>query len=67
MRTEHDPVAVDRQFFTWLTEANVCAVDELLTNDFLLIDVMRGGEIPKSERPRAVPLPIQWDRGPKDG
>ena len=48
MNIEPDPVAVDRQFFTWLAEANVRAVDELLTNDFLLIDVMRGGEIPKA-------------------
>ena len=47
MNIEQDPVAVDRQFFAWLTEANVRAVDELLTSDFLLIDVMRGGEIPK--------------------
>jgi ketosteroid isomerase-like protein len=48
MNTEQDPAAVDRQFFVWLTEANVRAVDRLLTDDFLLIDVMRGGEIPKS-------------------
>ncbi len=48
MNTEQDPVAVDSQFFVWLTEANARAVDRLLTDDFLLIDVMRGGEVPKA-------------------
>jgi len=48
MNTERDPVAVDRQFFTWLTEANIDAIDRLLADDFLLIDVMRGGEVPKA-------------------
>ena len=48
MNTEQDPVAVDRQFFTWLTEANSDAIDRLLADDFLLIDVMRGGEVPKA-------------------
>jgi hypothetical protein len=48
MNTEQDPVAVDRQFFVWLMEANVRAKEGLLTNDFLLIDVMRGSEVPKA-------------------
>jgi ketosteroid isomerase-like protein len=48
MNTKQDPIAVDRQFFVWLTEANVRAVDRLLMDDFLLIDVMRGGEVPKA-------------------
>ena len=49
MKTEQDPTVVDRQFFNWLTEANIRAIDRLLTDDFLLIDVMRGGEVPKAE------------------
>ena len=48
MKPELDPIAIDRQFFVWLTEANDRAVDRLLTDDFLLIDVTRGGEVPKA-------------------
>jgi ketosteroid isomerase-like protein len=48
MNTDQDPTAVDRQFFVWLIEANIRAIDQLLTDDFALIDVMRGGEVPKA-------------------
>jgi hypothetical protein len=48
MNTELDPIAVDQQFFVWLTEANVRAADRLLTDDFMLIDVMSGAEVPKA-------------------
>ena len=48
MNTEQDPIAVDRQFFKWLTESNLRAADRLLADDFVMIDVMRGGEVPKA-------------------
>ena len=43
-----DPLAVDRQFFTSLIEADFQALDRLLARDFMLIDVMSGSEISKS-------------------
>src|SRR4030095_342431 len=43
-----DPLAVDRQFFTSLVEADFQALDRLLARDFMLIDVMSGSEITKS-------------------
>jgi hypothetical protein len=48
MKAEQDPIAVDRQFFKWLTESNLRAADRLLADDFVMIDVMRGGEVPKA-------------------
>jgi hypothetical protein len=40
-------LAADREFFKALTEGNGDAVNRLLANDFILIDVMRGAEVPK--------------------
>jgi hypothetical protein len=48
MNKELDPIAIDRTYFVWLTEAKVRAVDQLLTDDFSLIDVVRGSEVPKA-------------------
>ena|SRR5262245_40121089 len=46
---EHlEPLAQDRQFFSALLQANVTALDRLLADDFLLIDVMGGSEIAKA-------------------
>jgi ketosteroid isomerase-like protein len=42
-----DPSAADRRFFRALLDANLEALDDLLTPDFLLIDVARGGEVGK--------------------
>ena len=42
-----EPSAADRRFFSALLSGNLGALDDLLTHDFLLIDVARGGEIGK--------------------
>jgi hypothetical protein len=42
-----DPVAADRAFFAALISANLDSFDALLTDDFLLIDVLNGSEITK--------------------
>jgi len=48
MRDELKPDAVERKFFAALLDANVEALDQILTDDFILIDVMSGSEVPKS-------------------
>jgi ketosteroid isomerase-like protein len=46
---EHlEPLEKDRQFFSALLQASVEALDRLLADDFLLIDVMGGSEIAKA-------------------
>jgi hypothetical protein len=42
-----DPLAADRLFFDALLAADAKALDEILADDFLLIDVMSGSEIDK--------------------
>jgi ketosteroid isomerase-like protein len=44
---EADPLAPDREFFTSLLNANAEALDRLLVDEFMLVDVMRGAEIEK--------------------
>jgi len=48
MKAHLDPLAIDRQFFASLIEADLQALDGLLADDFMLIDVMSGSEITKS-------------------
>ena len=43
-----DAKGVDQVFFTALSEADGEALQSLLTDDFVLIDVMRGGEVSKA-------------------
>jgi ketosteroid isomerase-like protein len=43
-----DPRAAERVFFTALVEAGLEALDRVLADDFLLIDVMGGAEITKA-------------------
>jgi ketosteroid isomerase-like protein len=38
----------DRRFFSALLSADVAALGELLAEDFILIDVLQGGEIPRA-------------------
>jgi ketosteroid isomerase-like protein len=38
----------DRRFFAALTGADVAFLSELLADDFILVDVMGGSEVPKS-------------------
>lgn len=48
METESDPLAAEREFFAALVAADAPALNRLLTEDFILVDVMAGNEIPKS-------------------
>jgi len=41
-------LAADGEFFKALTDGNGEALNQLLAHDFILIDVMRGGEVPKT-------------------
>jgi len=41
-------LAADREFFKALTDGNGDALDRLLADDFILIDVMRGAEVAKT-------------------
>jgi len=42
------PKKVEQQFFSSLIQSDHTALDRVLTDDFLLIDVMRGAEIDKA-------------------
>ena len=48
MEDELNPDAVEHRFFMALIDANVEALDRILADDFILIDVMSGSEILKS-------------------
>ena len=41
-------LAADRDFFKALTDGNGEELKRLLADDFILIDVMRGGQVPKA-------------------
>ncbi len=41
-------LAADREFFKALIEGNGDALNRLLADDFILVDVMRGAEVPKA-------------------
>jgi ketosteroid isomerase-like protein len=47
MTDRMDPLAVDRQFFDSLIQADQHGLDRVLAEDFILIDVMGGSEITK--------------------
>jgi hypothetical protein len=49
MSAEEGPVAAERAFFTALVKAEVDDLDQILAEDFLLIDVMSGSEIAKDD------------------
>src|SRR3974390_2159537 len=48
MNYESTPLQAERQFFAFLVQADVKRLDRILSEDFLLIDVMTGSEITKS-------------------
>jgi len=48
MSNESSPLQAEQQFFASLIRADVRALDRILTEDFLLVDVMTGSEISKS-------------------
>ena len=45
---KHSPEAVEQEFFTALIKGDVAALDRVLADDFLLIDVMTGSQVPKT-------------------
>jgi ketosteroid isomerase-like protein len=53
--TDHDaPLAAEQAFFAALRDANPAALAGVLADDFVLIDVMRGGEIPRAAMIEAI-------------
>jgi ketosteroid isomerase-like protein len=46
--SKRKPEEVEREFFTALIEADQAALDRLLTDDSILIDVMTGSEVTKA-------------------
>jgi ketosteroid isomerase-like protein len=48
MINDLDPLATDHQFFTALIQNDLPALDKILADDFLLIEVMGGSEVSKS-------------------
>ena len=51
---EQEPLVADRRFFGALLAADVKGLGEILADDFLLIDVLQGGEIPRQALLEAV-------------
>jgi len=47
MKSELNPLAAEQEFFGALIAGKVEVLDKLLVDDFILVDVMRGGEITK--------------------
>src|ERR1035438_1551060 len=47
MDTKLDPLAADRAFFAALIAAHLESLDAILTDDFLMIDLLTGSEITK--------------------
>jgi len=45
---EFEPKEVDQRFFSALIRSDLTALDRILTNDFVLVDVIRGSEVSKS-------------------
>ena len=48
MKNELDPLAAEQEFFGALIAGKVEVLDRLLVDEFILVDVMRGGEITKA-------------------
>src|SRR5262249_44948901 len=48
MEEASGPLAAEREFFTALAEAGLEALDRVLADDFVLVDVMRGAEVTKA-------------------
>ena len=47
MHSQSDPLTAEQQFFSSLISGDVGALDRILGDDFLLIDVMTGSEVKK--------------------
>jgi Domain of unknown function (DUF4440) len=49
MHNQSDPLAAEQQFFSSLIRGDVGALDRILGDDFLLIDVMTGSAVKKPD------------------
>ncbi len=49
MKSDLDPLAADHQFFTAMVQGDLAVLDEILADDFVLIEVMKGSEVSKSD------------------
>src|SRR2546423_8324036 len=49
MHNQSDPLAAEQQFFSSLIGGDVGALDRILGDDFLMIDVMTGSEVKKPD------------------
>jgi ketosteroid isomerase-like protein len=49
MADESGALAADREFFAALVGGDAAALDRILSDDFVLVDVMRGGEIARAD------------------
>ena len=49
MHNQSGPLAAEQQFFSSLIGGDVGALDRILGDDFLLIDVMTGSEVKKPD------------------
>jgi ketosteroid isomerase-like protein len=47
METKLDPLVTERAFFSALLSGNIEALDSILADDFLMIDLLAGSEITK--------------------
>jgi hypothetical protein len=47
METKLDPLVMERAFFSALLSGNIEALDSILADDFLMIDLLAGSEITK--------------------
>jgi hypothetical protein len=54
MKNELNPLVAEQEFFGALIAGKMEVLDELLIDDFILVDVMRGAEISKPELLAAV-------------
>jgi ketosteroid isomerase-like protein len=45
MESESDPASVDRRFFAALIAGEVETLKQILADDFILVDIMSGGEV----------------------
>jgi ketosteroid isomerase-like protein len=48
MTDDDGPLAAERRFFAALVEGDASSLEDVLADDFLLIDVMSGSEIPRA-------------------
>ncbi|MEO8616502.1 MAG: nuclear transport factor 2 family protein [Luteolibacter sp.] len=51
-----NPLILDQQFFTALVDADTTALERILSDDFILIDVISGSEIAKPDLLTALGL-----------